>query len=139
MLDDRTVSAADPHPYAGEFLWTADANRFGWTALLGQAPGSDGVPAYAAAARAERLAGLPPTYICVGALDLLLEENLEYARRLLREGVPTELHVYPGAYHGFMQVPNAQVSRAATRDYMAALRRALYPAENPATGSAGPA
>src|SRR5581483_8211007 len=29
MLDDRTVTAADPHPYTGEFIWTPEANRFG--------------------------------------------------------------------------------------------------------------
>ncbi len=127
MLDDRTVSAADPHPYVGEFIWTPDANRFGWTSLLGQEPGGAGVSPYAAAARAERLADLPPTYISVGALDLFLEEDLEYARRLMREGVPTELHVYPGAFHGFNMMAEAQVTRAYTRDSMDALRRALQP------------
>ena len=82
---------------------------------------------YAAAARAENLAGLPPTYICVGALDLFLEENVDYAQRLIRAGVATELHVYPGAFHGFNMVPTAQVTLAAERDIVAALRRALNP------------
>ncbi len=125
MLDDRTVCTPDPHPYTGEFIWTTDANRFGWASLLAQEPGSAGVSPYAAAARAEQLAGLPATYISVGALDLFLEEDLEYARRLMREGVPTELHVYPGAFHGFNMAAEAQVSRAYTRDSMDALRRAL--------------
>lgn len=125
MLDDRTVSAAEPHPYTGEFIWTAEANRFGWTSFLGQEPGSPGVSPYAAAARAESVAGLPPTYLCVGSLDLFLEENMEYARRLIREGVPTELHVYPAAYHGFNMAVEAQVTQAFERDYMNALRRAL--------------
>ena len=130
MLDDRTVTT-EPHPYAGEFIWTGDANRFGWTSYLGHEPGGPDVSPYAAAARAERLAGLPPTYLCVGALDLFLEEDLEYARRLMREGVPTELHVYPGAYHGFNLAADAQVSRAYTRDYLAALRRALRAGDQP--------
>jgi triacylglycerol lipase len=26
---------------------------------------------------------------------------MDYARRLLRAGVPAELHVIPGGYHGF--------------------------------------
>jgi acetyl esterase/lipase len=111
MLDDRTVTTADPHPYTGEFIWTARANQFGWTALLGVPPGGPGISPYAAAARAESLAGLSPTFISVGTLDLFLEENLEYARRLMRAGVPTELHVYPGAYHGFGMAANAQVSQ----------------------------
>lgn len=125
MLDDRTATHPDPHPYTGEFIWTHDANRFGWTSYLGREPGAPDTSPYAAAARAERLAGLPPTYLCVGALDLFLEEDLEYARRLMRAGVPTELHVYPGAYHGFNMAVDARVSRAYTRDCLDALRHAL--------------
>jgi acetyl esterase/lipase len=125
MLDDRTCTQAQPHPYTGEFIWTPEANLFGWTSLLGQPPGGSNVSPYAAAARAEHLEGLPPAFINVGALDLFLEENLEYARRLMRAGVSTELHVYPGAYHGFRMVPNARVTQAAERDQLAALKRAF--------------
>ncbi|GAC1356939.1 MAG: alpha/beta hydrolase [Ktedonobacteraceae bacterium] len=125
MLDDRTVTSPDPHPYTGEYIWTPDANRFGWTALLGKEPGGPDVSPYAAAARAEKLEGLPPTYIVVGTLDLFLEEDMEYARRLIRAGVPTELHVYPGAFHGFPMVADAKVTQAYTRDYLNALTRAF--------------
>jgi acetyl esterase/lipase len=125
MLDDRTVTVADPHPYTGEFIWTPEANRFGWSALLGQEPGGPDVSPYAAAARAQQLEGLPPTYICVGMLDLFLEEDMEYARRLIRAGVPTELHIYPGAFHGFPRVAEASVAQAHTRDYLNALSRAF--------------
>jgi acetyl esterase/lipase len=125
MLDDRTVTHTDPHPHTGEFIWTPHNNRFGWAALLGVEPGSDGVSPYAAAARAEDLTGLPPTFVSTGALDLFLEEDLEYARRLLRAGVATELHVYPGGYHGFDFDPAASVAQQARRDSFAALHRFL--------------
>jgi triacylglycerol lipase len=125
MLDDRTVTVAEPHLYTGEFVWTRSENRFGWRALLGQEPGCPDVSPYAAAARAERLEGLPPTFIDVGALDLFLEEDLEYARRLIRAGVPTELHVHPGAFHGFDMVPEASVSQSAMLDRLDALTRAF--------------
>lgn len=101
MLDDRTGTTADPHPHCGEFVWTPERNRFGWQALLGVEPGGPEVREEMVPARTQDLAGLPPTFISVGALDLFLEENLEFARRLTRAGVPTELHVIPGAYHGF--------------------------------------
>ncbi|HEY4388957.1 MAG TPA: alpha/beta hydrolase [Ktedonobacteraceae bacterium] len=127
MLDDRTCTLEKPHPYTGEFIWTPEANRFGWTSLLGQEPGGADVSPYAAAARADHLEGLPATFINVGALDLFLEEDLEYARHLMRAGVPTELHVYPGAYHGFRMVADAQVTQAAGRDQLAALKRAFDP------------
>ncbi|MBX0331221.1 alpha/beta hydrolase [Oscillochloris sp. ZM17-4] len=125
MLDDRTCTASAPHPHVGEFIWTPESNHFGWAALLGHEPGRDDASPYAAPARAESLAGLPPTLISVGALDLFLEEDLEYARRLMREGVPTELHVYPGAFHGFNLMPTARVAQDFDRDLVAALRRAL--------------
>lgn len=122
MLDDRTC-AAEPHPHAGEFIWTPSNNRFGWSCLLGQEPGGEGVSPYAAAARAADLTGLPSAYIATGALDLFVEENLEYARRLLRAGVPTELHVYPGAFHGFELMADAAVAKQAQADRLAALAR----------------
>jgi len=131
MLDDRTC-VAETHPYAGEFVWTPQSNCFGWSSLLGCAPGGAGISCYAAAARAEDLSGLPSTYIAVGALDLFAQEDIEYARRLIQAGVPTELHVYPGAYHGFDLAAGAQVSIRAQLNSISALRRALHTRGNAA-------
>ena len=125
MLDDRTCTAADPHPFTGEFVWTPASNHYGWSSLLGHPPGETSVTPYVAAARSADLSGLPPTFISVGALDLFVEENLEYARRLMRAGVPVELHVYPGAFHGFNMNPSARTSQSALRDSREAVRRAL--------------
>jgi acetyl esterase/lipase len=125
MLDDRTVVHEDPSPIHGQFVWTRVANHFGWRSLLNAEPGSEGISPYAAAARAESLEGLPPTFMICGALDLFLEENMEYARRLVRAGVPTEFHVYPGAPHAFMVVPTAHLTRTFARDSMTALSRGL--------------
>ena len=124
MIDDRT-SVGEDHPVVGEFIWTPHNNRFGWTALLGHAPGGEGVSPYAAAARADDLAGLPPTFIMTGALDLFLDEDIDYARRLIRAGVATELHVYPGGFHGFDIHPTAGVAKAARADRLAWLGRAV--------------
>ena len=127
MLDDRTGTVGIPHPTAGEFIWSPMNNHFGWSALLGRTPGSEDISPYAAAARATELAGLPPAFIATGALDLFIDEDIEYARRLLRAAVPVELHVYPGAFHGFDLVPDARISIAARRDSRAALRLFLHP------------
>jgi acetyl esterase/lipase len=125
MIDDRTGSVGDAHPYAGEFLWTAASNRYGWRSLLNAAPGDEGISPYAAAARAPTLAGLAPAFIAVGALDLFVEEDIEYARRLIHAGVPTELHVYPGAFHGYLMAPQARVTRQADHDADTAMRIAF--------------
>ncbi len=125
MLDDRTCAHAEPHPYTGEFVWTPERNHFGWKALLGQEPGSEGVDETAAPARATDLSGLPPAFIHVGTLDLFLEEGLEYTRRLTRAGVPCELHVIPGAYHGSGMAFDAPQSKLAADLRLKALARAL--------------
>jgi acetyl esterase/lipase len=128
MLDDRTGSTQPVPPHIGAFVWTAESNRFGWTSLLGVPAGSPKVPAGSVPARVENLAGLPQAFIVVGAIDLFVDENIEYARRLIAAGVPTELHVVPGAYHGFdLLAPNAKVAARFTDYWTTALRRALAP------------
>ena len=129
MLDDRTCITRLPE-HLGAFVWTPQANIFGWRSLLGQEPGSADISLYAAPARAESLAGLPPAFIAVGALDLFLVEDMDYARRLIEAGVAAELHVYPGAYHGFDVMADAPPVRQMKRDAVAALRKALHPATN---------
>jgi triacylglycerol lipase len=126
MIDDRTAVREDLHPHVGEFVWTQANNYFGWRSLLGKEPGSADVSPYAAAARATDVSGLPPTFISVGGLDLFLEENMMYADRLSRAGVPVEFHIYPGACHGFYRVPDARVTKQAERDTREALRRFLH-------------
>ncbi|MGZ3274275.1 MAG: alpha/beta hydrolase [Caulobacteraceae bacterium] len=128
MLDDRTGSGQRPPPQEGAFIWTPELNRLGWTALLGVPAGSAAVPRGAVPARAESLAGLPPTFIGVGALDLFVREDIEYARRLVDAGVPTDLMVVPGAYHAFeFLVPTASVSRRFSQAIDDALSRMLRP------------
>jgi acetyl esterase/lipase len=123
MLDDRqeTVSSRwDDVP-----IWTPANNAFGWRSYLGGLYGTDAIPAYAVPARAEDLAGLPPTYVCVGTVDGFCDESVEYARRLIDSRVPTELHVYPGAPHGFDAFgPQSAVSQRSHRemkDWLAAI------------------
>jgi len=125
-LDDRTGSTRQPPPSIGQFVWNAGSNRFGWTSFLGVPAGSPTVPAGAVPARVENLAGLPPAFIGVGALDLFVDEDVEYARHLIDAGVPTELLVVPGAFHGFdVFVPDAAVSKRFTESWVVALRRAF--------------
>jgi acetyl esterase/lipase len=126
MLDDRNTRPAGAS-LPDTILWTRGNNLIGWTSYLGRAPGGADTSCYAAPCRATDLSGLPAAYIAVGELDLFLDEDVEYARRLLASGVPAELHVYPGVYHGFnVFSPDTSVSRrfSAERDHV--LRRALH-------------
>ena len=121
MLDDRSSeSAADPN-YR---LWSPRSNQFGWTAYLGDADPQVAVPA-----RREDLSGLAPAWIGVGTHDLFHDEDLAYAERLKSAGVPCQVEIVPGAFHGFdLFVPKAQVSRGFFNSQCDSLRGALTPA-----------
>lgn len=124
MLDDRTGSVRPTPPHQGAWVWTAAQNRLGWEALLGVPAGSPNPPPGAVPARVADLSGLPPAFIGVGALDLFVDEDVDYARRLVDAGVPTELVVAPGAFHGFNGIaPQARVSQRFNAAIDAALAR----------------
>ncbi|OMC09002.1 alpha/beta hydrolase [Mycobacterium sp. SP-6446] len=121
MLDDRSSTTEDQPHYR---LWNTRSNHFGWTAYLGDAD-----PAVAVPARHDDLSGLPPAWIGVGTHDLFHDEDLAYAERLRAAGVPCEVEVVPGVFHGFdLFVPKAQVSQRFFDTQCDSLRAALAPA-----------
>ena len=120
-LDDKIQQQADGNAFTGEFVWTREASSFCWNAYL---PDGSTSP-YATAARAKDLSNLPPAFIGVGALDLFVDECLEYSTRLVRSGISTELIVYPGCFHGFQMASEAAVTRRSQADSLRALRIAL--------------
>jgi acetyl esterase/lipase len=126
MIDDRATTPSSA--IEGAPVWSRGANDLGWRAYLGERFGTPDVPAEAAPARIEDVAGLPPAWIGVGSIDVFRDEDVTYASRLLAAGITTELHVYPGAPHGFEAIaPEAAVARACQRDINEAMRRALRP------------
>jgi acetyl esterase len=127
MLDHRTGGhdCQYMNPMTGEFIWTPALNQFGWTSLRGDFGATGPEAGHFSPALASDLTGLPPTYISVGALDLFLDEDLDYARRLSAAGVPVELHVYPGAIHGFDMAAGAAVAQQSRRDLSAGITRLL--------------
>jgi acetyl esterase/lipase len=127
MLDDRTVLRAEADGTEG-FVWTRASNRFAWTAYLGHEPSMAEERPHAAAARCTDLTGLPPAWIGVGELDLFLAEDVDYAARLEAAGVPCELHLEPGMYHGADAILPEVPSMRAFRDRMVA---ALAPVIGP--------
>ena len=124
MLDDRSGIDGVVPAHIGTHVWTRASNLFGWKCYLGAEPGGPAIPPAAAPAREANLAGLPPTWVGVGGLDLFVCENIAFAERLMTAGVATELLVVPGAYHGFnRQVPKAAVSRTFNAAWNDALAR----------------
>lgn len=125
MLDDRN-NTPSAYQMAGAGSWDRTANNVGWTALLGDARGGPDVSPYAAPARATDLSGLPPAFLDVGSAETFRDEVITYATRLSLAGVPAEVHMWPGAFHGFDGVaPQAALSQQAREVRASWLRRVL--------------
>ncbi len=107
MLDYRTGGKDDiyDHEYAGEFIWTKEANISGWADLKAgqekELTEDEMIYFSPAVATVEQLKGLPQAFLIVGSLDLFCAEDMDYANKLMQAGVFTELHVEPGVPHSY--------------------------------------
>ncbi|MGW7533568.1 alpha/beta hydrolase [Amycolatopsis sp. NPDC054798] len=125
-LDDR-LETASMRRFADTPMWHLRAAEASWDYYLG-GPGKRGGPdvaVYAAPARSADFAGLPPAYVSVMEFDPLRDEGIAYAQGLLAAGVPTELHLFPGTFHGSGVIQHATVSRREAAERRAVLARVL--------------
>jgi acetyl esterase/lipase len=125
MIDDRQTTSSSR--LEGLPVWSRESNEFGWRSYLGDRYATTDVPQYAAAARADDLAGLPDALVIVGGADGFRDEDIEYALRLNQAGVPTELHVLPGAPHGVQMFVGSGIAQRWDQLVTAWLERALAP------------
>lgn len=126
MLDDRTGTTRPVPDHIGSLVWTPELNAIGWQYFLGSKPGDENSPIDAVPGRRTDLRGLPPTFIGIGALDLFIEESIDFASRLICAGVRTELFVVPGGLHGFdIFAPDTVSSKHFAQTKINALRRGL--------------
>lgn len=123
VLDDR-LQTLSMRSFLDTPGWDRPNAELSWAYYLGSS-GSGEVSPYAAPARADNLAGLPPAYVSTMEFDPLRDEGILYALALLNAGVHVELHSYPGTYHGSSKVTAATVSRRIADEQMLVLRRAL--------------
>lgn len=121
VLDDRPTRSKE------EFADTPGFDGPATVAMWRHYAGGRDVPESAVPGRAAALTGVAPALITCSELDPLRDEALDYARRLLADGVATELHLFPGTCHGFDSlVPEWEVSQQLFALQGAALRRALH-------------
>ena len=126
-LDDR-LQTPSMQRFVDTPMWNRPNAELSWDFYLGDQyqRGADDVPYHAAPARAEDLTGLPPAYISTMEFDPLRDEGVQYALNLMQAGVATELHSFPGTFHGSALFSTAQVSQRESAEMFAVLRRALH-------------
>ncbi len=125
MLDDRNITPSS-YSITDNRVWNRECNLRGWSAYLRDKEDMIPVSPYAAPARAENLASLPPTYMGVGSEDLFVDENRIYAERLKEAGVAVDFSIIQGGFHGFEFIPKAQLSKETRYGYFTALKNALF-------------
>ena len=103
-LDDRSEKYFSVERYSGA-VWTRRANTQMWSGYLKngfQEPEGHAIPL-----RAADFSLLPPAYIEPQGIDLLRDEAVAYGERLREAGVPIQVNIIEGSYHGFdMDVEN---------------------------------
>jgi acetyl esterase len=121
VLDDRETGSKTEFDATPAF--DGPATELMWRYYLAAAePSADSVPA-----RRNPLRGLPAAFITCSDIDPLRDEALDYALRLLRDGVAAELHVFAGTCHGFDSLlPDWEVAEQLFALQGRALRRAFY-------------
>lgn len=122
VLDDR-LETPSMIAFTDTPVWDRQSAELSWKHYLGDRRGD--VPSYAAPARADDLSGLPPAYIATSEFDPLRDEGILYGLRLLQAGIATEIHNFPGAYHGSEVVESAEISQRRLADIERALRHGL--------------
>jgi acetyl esterase/lipase len=115
MIDDRnrTVSSRQ---IEGIGVWDRTSNATGWSALLGDRHGTNGVSVYAAPARSTDLSRLPPAYIDCGSAEVFRDEAVAYASAIWAAGGVADLNVWAGGFHGFDTLASGASLSAAARD-----------------------
>jgi acetyl esterase len=125
-LDDR-LETPSMQQFTDTPMWNRPNAELSWDYYLGEQyrRGADDVPYHAAPARAPDLSGLPPTYVSTMQFDPLRDEGVLYALRLLQAGVATELHSFPGTFHGSILLKAARVTQRELAEMVTVLARAL--------------
>ncbi|GAB7340052.1 hypothetical protein MBLNU457_6548t1 [Dothideomycetes sp. NU457] len=109
MLDSRAQTTSSKLYHDGA-VWSAKSNDMAWKAYLGARPAD----MYSSPSHATDLTGLPPAFVDVGGAEIFTDEDVAYAQLLSACGVQTELHIWPGVFHGFSSLlPNAKISHVA--------------------------
>jgi len=126
MLDDRLRTPSSSEP-ASEVVFTRPDIALAWAAVLGERFGTDDVHPYSAPGRATDLTNLPDTFVAVAQFDILRDEGIDFAHRLLAAGVPVDLHLYARAFHAWDRfAATSALTRSFEQTWHTFLRRTLH-------------
>jgi acetyl esterase len=124
VVDHYSANHASYLERGSGFGLTSDDMRWFWDQYVD--PRGANNP-YLSPLRAQTLQGLPPAFVVTADYDVLRDEGRAYAERLRASGVPTDVHHYEDANHGFLfwvgRMPSADAAMQATCTWLRAALR----------------
>jgi len=125
---DPSPAARQRYGTPDDMLTSDEVDEF-WDTYIGSV--ADRRDPYLATLLAD-LRGMPPVFLLVAECDVLAEQNMLMAGRLLEAEVPVKVKVYPGAPHSFIEAMEvSKVASDAIDDGAAWLREMLSTSSNP--------
>lgn len=122
---DNTLTSDSVREFPVTASWTTEDTRLQWQHYLGPDPAAADSP-YAVPARCTDFTGVAPAYLLVAEADPLRDEAIDYAVRMMADGVPVELHHMSRVFHGFdAALPQAVASARVLREQVTVLRSAF--------------
>ncbi|MCX4980289.1 alpha/beta hydrolase [Streptomyces sp. NBC_00572] len=118
---DHRLEGRSARDFAEGYFHTTAHMRWYWRQYVGP----DGDPAAASPGLAADVTGLPPALLVLADCDPLRDEGLAHARRLSAAGVPTEVRLHTGMFHGFLGGAGLLPEADAALDGAAAWLRSL--------------
>lgn len=86
--------------YSDGPIWTREASTTAWKHCIGDTPARlPYIPSR------EAMSFMPPTMLVVNPSDPLRDEGIRLAKDLADAGVPVEMHMFPGTFHGALSAP----------------------------------
>jgi acetyl esterase/lipase len=126
MLDDRLETPSSFETTA-EIVFARTDIRLAWAAVLGDRLSASDVHPYSAPGRATDLTDLPDAFVAVAQFDLLRDEGIDFARRLIAAAVPVDLHLYARAFHAWDRfAATSALARSFEQTWRGFLRRNLH-------------
>ena len=127
-VTDAAMDTGSYQQFAEGYFLTAKAMAWFWDCYLPDVTKRNEPYASPLRASDEKLATLPPAFLCVDEADVLRDEGEAYAARLRAAGVPITTVRYDGITHDFMMLnplSPTHATRGAVAQAIAMLRDAL--------------
>lgn len=119
---DCEMKTKSVNKYERTPVWNTHNNKVMWKTYLAKYPDGE-IPLYSSPIHRQDFAGLPPAYIEVAEFDPLLDEGVDYADALRRNGVNVDLSIIKGGIHAFDFAPDCEPIRAAMLKRLSAIRK----------------